>query len=429
MKDEATANGFGLDGISDTVVPLGVLDGKLLVSVNRSSGNLPFLLYQYDGTAWTMLAGPGAPHQAGLGNPDNYGVVFCCMFGDKLILPAFNFTDGIEVWTYDGTSFERIGKAGDSGCWDASQLLGAVSYSPLEGKLYMGTTDLDFFTPSGGRIYSYDGSAWSLIADAGIDNVNNLFFYPLARGEDLYVAADNVSQGCRVYRRSGSGFTAISDYGMDGTNGKMGLIISSYRGKLLAVTSNAAGGEVWTTPVPPSIDCIVPAMAPRGRRVRIEGHDFLDSRGSGTVTFNGTPVKDYISWSDTAIEVLVPPGATDGPVEVSQPNGDSNEVDFIVQGSYYFAEGYTGEGFQEYLCIGNASDYAAAASITYMFPDGGTQEQAVEIPAKSRTTVNVNAVVGTDREVSAEVTSADPIVVERPMYFLYKGYGPGGTTR
>jgi hypothetical protein len=144
------------------------------------------------------------------------------------------------------------------------------------------------------------------------------------------------------------------------------------------------------------------------------------------VTFNGTEVQDYLSWSDTAIEVLVPPGATDGPVRVSQPNGNSNEVDFTVLGTYYFAEGYTGAGFQEYLCIGNANDTAVSATITYMFPDGTTQDQPVEVSAKSRTTVNVNAAVGPDRDVSARVTSIESIVVERPMYFLYGGIWSGG---
>jgi len=144
------------------------------------------------------------------------------------------------------------------------------------------------------------------------------------------------------------------------------------------------------------------------------------------VTFNGIEVQDYLSWSDTAIEVLVPPGATDGPVRVSQPNGGSNQVDFTVLGTYYFAEGYTGTGFQEYLCIGNANDIAVSATITYMFPDGSTQDQPVDIPAKSRTTVNVNAAVGPDRDVSARVTSLESIVVERPMYFLYGGAWSGG---
>ena len=38
---------------------------------------------------------------------------------------------------------------------------------------------------------------------------------------------------------------------------------------------------------------------------------------------------------------------------------------------YYFAEGYTGEGFQEYLCLGNPGSGDAHVFIDYFFSDGG----------------------------------------------------------
>jgi hypothetical protein len=93
---------------------------------------------------------------------------------------------------------------------------------------------------------------------------------------------------------------------------------------------------------------------------------------------------------------------------------------------YYFAEGYTGPGFQEYLSLGNPNDTATSATITYMFSDGAVKEQKVDVPPMSRTTVNVNAEVGPDREVSARVSSDLPMLAERPMYFNYKGKWPGG---
>ncbi|MEW6554145.1 MAG: DUF5719 family protein [Actinomycetota bacterium] len=94
--------------------------------------------------------------------------------------------------------------------------------------------------------------------------------------------------------------------------------------------------------------------------------------------------------------------------------------------AFYFAEGYTGQGFDEYLCLANPGQQAANAHIAYMFNDGGTQEQDVAIAPASRTTVSVNTVVGPDREVSVEVTSDAPIVAERPMYFDYRGMWTGG---
>jgi hypothetical protein len=93
---------------------------------------------------------------------------------------------------------------------------------------------------------------------------------------------------------------------------------------------------------------------------------------------------------------------------------------------FYFAEGYTGDGFQEYLCLGNMDGADAEAEIIFLFPDGSTHETVVSIPAGSRTTVNVNAEVGMDREVSIMVTSKQDIVAERPMYFSYGSGWTGG---
>ncbi len=93
---------------------------------------------------------------------------------------------------------------------------------------------------------------------------------------------------------------------------------------------------------------------------------------------------------------------------------------------FYFAEGYTGAGFQEFLCLANPGDTGTFATITYMFPDGTAQEQEVELGAGSRLTVNVNDEVGPDREVSAVVGCDQPIVAERPMYFSYQGKWAGG---
>ena len=65
------------------------------------------------------------------------------------------------------------------------------------------------------------------------------------------------------------------------------------------------------------------------------------------------------------------------------------------QTSFYFAEGYTGAGFDEWLCLHEPrTPTATTAHITYMFADGTTQVQDVPIGATTRATVNVNAAGG-----------------------------------
>ncbi|MBN1289606.1 MAG: hypothetical protein JXA49_08230, partial [Actinobacteria bacterium] len=94
---------------------------------------------------------------------------------------------------------------------------------------------------------------------------------------------------------------------------------------------------------------------------------------------------------------------------------------------WYFAEGTTRPGFQEYLTLQNPSGTDAPVTITYMLGDGTTSEQQVTVPGRTRRTVDVNTAVGPDRDVSVKVESHDTaIVAERPMYFVYHGAWSGG---
>ncbi len=92
----------------------------------------------------------------------------------------------------------------------------------------------------------------------------------------------------------------------------------------------------------------------------------------------------------------------------------------------YFAEGYTGPGFQEYLCLGNAGDGTAHATINYLFNDGTSGGQGIEMAPASRATLDVNSGAGPYREVSTIVRSDAPLMAERPMYFNYAGIWTGG---
>jgi len=93
---------------------------------------------------------------------------------------------------------------------------------------------------------------------------------------------------------------------------------------------------------------------------------------------------------------------------------------------WYFAEGYTGAGFEEWLCLQNPNDFAIDVEVTYMYQGGGTDVMTYGLAPLSRFTVNVNDAVGPDRNVSIMVESADQLVAERPMYFDYKGMYRGG---
>ncbi len=94
--------------------------------------------------------------------------------------------------------------------------------------------------------------------------------------------------------------------------------------------------------------------------------------------------------------------------------------------SWYFAEGYTGPGFEEWLCLLNPGQQPATVKIEYLSQGGLLKEEERVVWPSRRDTVFVNEVVGPDREISMRVTSDQPVVAERPVYFLYHDLWAGG---
>ncbi len=94
---------------------------------------------------------------------------------------------------------------------------------------------------------------------------------------------------------------------------------------------------------------------------------------------------------------------------------------------WFFAEGYTGYGFEEWLCIQNPGDADATVAITY-YPRGEHAPFTTRhtVTAHSRYTVMVNYDAGADNSISARIISDQPVICERPMYFVFQGKWNGG---
>ncbi len=120
----------------------------------------------------------------------------------------------------------------------------------------------------------------------------------------------------------------------------------------------------------------------------------------------------------------------------SYSDPDNNYSTFIAKyapGPYvcYFAEGTTRSNptdgaFEEWLCLQNAGTADANVTLTYMLADGSTRTQKEVVAKATRKTISVNAAIGAEKDVSTVVTSDQPIVAERPMYFNYRSKWTGG---
>ena len=104
--------------------------------------------------------------------------------------------------------------------------------------------------------------------------------------------------------------------------------------------------------------------------------------------------------------------------------------------SYSFAEGYTGTGFTEYLTLQNPNTSSEDVVLRVYLGNSITTEQTVTVPAQTRVTVDINAMVepivsaapraGLSTSLSVQATSGT-IVAERPIYFTYGSSDSGGT--
>jgi photosystem II stability/assembly factor-like uncharacterized protein len=102
-----------------------------------------------------------------------------------------------------------------------------------------------------------------------------------------------------------------------------------------------------------------------------------------------------------------------------------------VSKTWYFAEGYTGSGFTEFLTLENPNASPNTAIVEYLLGSGAPITKNYALAPNSRTTLVVNQEVGANQNVSMVVTGSLPLVAERPMYFTYTGLAgftiPGGT--
>ncbi len=94
---------------------------------------------------------------------------------------------------------------------------------------------------------------------------------------------------------------------------------------------------------------------------------------------------------------------------------------------WYFAEGYTGDGFQEWLCVFNPNPESTYLRVDLLYNGSAPGGFSTEIPPFFRSTLNINHLAGTGKELSLRLTSDRPVVAERPVYFLYASKWKGCT--
>lgn len=85
---------------------------------------------------------------------------------------------------------------------------------------------------------------------------------------------------------------------------------------------------------------------------------------------------------------------------------------------WYFAEGYTGGGFDTYLLLSNPGSREAQVEISFFRSDGSVVRRIYAVAAESRFTLSVDRMEGMEGvEFGTKVSASVEVVAERAMYF------------
>lgn len=201
--------------------------------------------------------------------------------------------------------------------------------------------------------------------------------------------------------------------------------------------------DVATPPEPTTlaISSVFPDTVKKGERkkkIRIRGKGFLSPidvqlkrvgeetiRGTAVNVVSSNEVECYFDFSGAQ------PGLYD--LVLTRSSGTSVSlkggifVNVPASREWFFAEGCTAYGFEEYILFANPSDEQAFVSVTFMTPAGAKDPYPIIVPPKSRKTLRVNDVLP-DSEVSLRVEANREIFCERSMYWnqMIEGTGSPG---
>ncbi len=104
--------------------------------------------------------------------------------------------------------------------------------------------------------------------------------------------------------------------------------------------------------------------------------------------------------------------------------------------NYSFAEGYTTNGFSEFLTLQNPNATPEDVAVTLYLANSISTQKIVNIGPQTRVTISINSLVvpiaqgnaNAGYEVSLSVQAmSGTVVAERPMYFNYHNTSPGGS--
>lgn len=254
-------------------------------------------------------------------------------------------------------------------------------------------------------IYKLDGSTWSLSSTG----------FPTGSSPEKYAAAVSVEFEPRegnvvLAGTNGAGIYRSDDGGNNWFRSDFGIEYDTPNAKGFAFDPDGSG-LVWSAVWPMGVYCSSDF-----------GNTWYLINSGGLFGNVGNLKLENIALNRNASSLVVGEWLPNSEF----PYNDKGACYHLKLPNYYFAEGYTGEGFDEWLCLANFSPTQSIVNVMYVYPDRPISIKTYNVKANSRLTVNVNNDSETSGDVSVRVISDSQVVAERPMYFDYEGWCTGG---
>ena len=277
-------------------------------------------VWSFDGAAWTMMVGPGAPQPQGFGTNDQ-GAMTAGVFDGGLYFGTLNW-NGCDVWRYTPGHLPNPWEQSASGGLGNNHNQQVSSMALFNGLLYAGTRNWN----EGPAVFRYgsDGPNWIQVSQNNFgSSTNNDQAASMAPSDNrLFVGTE---YGCQVwasYSPAQDNWTQANTDGW-GSSGNQSVSAMTTRAEglgtnLYAGTCNESNGaEVQDTV--PSVDSVNPAAGIQGQTMNIDvaGSNTHFTPGSSTLQFNppgGVTVNslDIHSQTDASASITISDLATVG---------------------------------------------------------------------------------------------------------------------
>lgn len=397
-------------------------------------------VWRYNGSSWSQV------NSDGFGTSYNISVDSMAPLSGYLYAGIRNETDGCEVWRSDGSTWSKVYDGGFGNRDNVS----VSSMAAYDGNLYAGTSRAA--NKGGCEVWRYNGSTWAKVNSDGFGNEHNDTASSMAVFKDyLYIGAGQGSSSSEIWRYNGSSWMQAAS--SNEIPGQVSALASDTQDLYAGVSCIAfEGSQVLRTSSPGDKVYFAEGCTRTGFQ------EWLCLGNSGDEQITATITYLFSDGQTQQEEVIVPPKSRNT-VDVNTAVGADKDVSVIIsshqtliaerpiyftyQGQWtgghdaiaatapstewYFAEGYTGSGFDQWVCVLNPGNTTANLEFHFQTEEVGPRDvTGLSVPPRTRASFKVNDILGPDLQNSLKLESDQPVVAERPMYYNYQGLGAHG---